>query len=207
MAEGVNKDYIKSFLEKDNDIVKKLKECMVTPNNWKEFRSQLASAVEKFSKDSTLDSREAIYELVSNNLKDKTIGDAAIDALLFELGISRDVEFSSSKNGKNVEKKSNEAHLRDIYDRLGIPFPNDALKAEEERQKKANFDKYGIDEEKIKAQVEEWNKKTLSGIIEDGKRKSDKILNDAEQEIGSQENQRDNSEQNDKTFDDERINN
>ncbi len=39
------------------------------------------------------------------------------------------------------------------------------------------------------------------------KRKSDKILNDAEQVLGSQENQRDNSEQNDKTFDDERINN
>ncbi|MBR1540888.1 MAG: hypothetical protein IJ629_07110 [Clostridia bacterium] len=146
MAELVTKQKVKDYLDIGNkDLASEMKKKMERPDDWSDFKSELASLIEKFSKNPTQETRQQIDNLVSTHFVTNAIfGRDAVDRIFSDLGVRTEITKKSDSKGKDPVKENREAYRRAIFESLGIEYVGDTLERRKQEIQQMEDEKYGI---------------------------------------------------------------
>ena len=196
---AVSKDEIKLIL----DNLSELKDDMVYPDDWRDFKAEMSKLIVEYSKNPILDNRKKINELIERNFLDKSFGATqAINTVISELGISEKSTSKENKqsNSKNSSSKSSNRELEEFYKSIGLKyeFSEEEInqryeelfgKVKDKKEKKSKNETKSTEEKKkdvvksykkiAEEKVQKLAKEKIIGTIKRGARAAGKILDAA----------------------------
>jgi len=144
MPEGVSKQRVKNFLENNSEIAKRIKETIIDDEKWSEFRGEICSLIEKFSNNPTYETKEELDRVVSRYSQSEVQCKEAITEIFKGLGISQEVTATRQSGEEKTYRKKSGEYSREIFERLGIEYPDDIVKQGEREIQRREDKKYGI---------------------------------------------------------------
>ncbi|MBR2290233.1 MAG: hypothetical protein IJ867_06580 [Clostridia bacterium] len=154
MAEGVSKQQLKNYLDKEKEVSDKLKDAMFPGKNWGDFKNELCSSIESYSKKPTRETRSAIDAVIDKYSDNIFACKDAVDEIFLGLGISRETPYkeqlkemfgeTGNKENKSSSRESFEEQARKLFEKLEIDFPKDVVAESNRKIEELHRQRYGI---------------------------------------------------------------
>ena len=161
---AVSKQAVKNYFESEKDLVEKLKSSIDNKERWNDFKIEFINSIVAYSKSATPQSKADVKNLISRYYTEEFfIASDCFDKIIAGLGIRENVaQVTRNSSSSRSENLSQEAIVRETFEKLGIPFERveDKIKRSEDERLARKAGLYG----------KKWKSSSLTKAVEKAKK-------------------------------------